>query len=482
MLKNISILGLGSLMALTLACGEDMDSDPVDVDAATLDEDAKPTTRLTGQLLDTDGSPVAHAEVSLAIGSVEITDRTMTNADGFYTLDVPVEDIATARARTQEISVLFNSPTDDLEPLGTVEGDYVQLLPATLNQFVDMDALAADAALEMRTAYVPRQGKGFKITDQLIAEGGVLTWSPEGTQYGEDFHVSLIIEPGSIHRGTDVQDELTMTLLEQVTAPMQIPEDGFGPLWTIQPRDIAFDPPAKVRIQGKRMPVLGPNDMQVGESTDLYGASLETGWKLFGDIEMTSDDGEVVTLETPNGIVTHGAWGHVFGNSGSDWGLLVQCKDYHTGERVRCALLDDNHSTCDDTDDAHSGLLKCEQIDYLGAHHGVYSTATEPRCGGCGGANAPFVLATGIDDPNAAQFDGVDVLVRAVALCPEEYDMADMDELQASIEARYAQYYSGASLLYDLDVVADDSVVAELAWRNFSKTAYIRTSPFNCPE
>ncbi len=485
---RIASITLGTLMATGLGCGEDAEPGPIDNEAQGADETPEATTRLTGRLLDTDGQAVGQAEVSLAVGSVEVTARTLTTSDGLYALDVPVAAIETARANSQEISVLFHSPTTDLEPLGTVEGDYVQLLPATLDEFVDLDQIGAEA-LEMRTAYVPRQGHGFAISDELIANGGVLTWSPEGTQYGEGFSVSLIVEPGSIHRGDSTQDELTLTVLEQAVAPMQIPEDGFGPLWTIQPRDITFDPPARVRIQGQRMPVLGPNDMAVGEQTDLYGASLETGWKYFGAIEMTDDDAEGrITLETTGGIITHGAWGHVFGNAGSDWGALIQCYAKRpAGDpqkwqiRVPCVVLDDNKDSCTDGDTSdHSGMLKCEQIDYNGDHYPLYSTVMEPRCRGCGGDTAPTVLAMGIDDPTAADLANVVIRVKAAALCDYEEPMEDMNALWDSVSSRYQQYNPGANRLYD---VTDDSVDATLSWRNFSKTAKIEIpEPINCAE
>ena len=476
--KRIATLSLAALI-LAPGCDDGVDNDRNDAEAQEAEDVSKEgTTKLSGQLLDTDGNPVAHAEVSLAVGSVEVTARTMTTADGLYAIDVPVEVIDEAVANSQEVAVLFNSPTSDLEPFGTVEGDYVHLLPASLDEFIDMDQLGAEE-LEMRTAYVPRQGRGFAITDELIEKGGVLTWAPEGTQYGEDFSVSLVIEPGSIHKGDDRQNEITLTVLEQAVAPMQIPEDGFGPLWTIQPRDITFDPPARVRIQGNRLPVLGPSDMEVGEETDLYGASLETGWKYFGAIEMTEDDAGIVTLETTEGIISHGAWGHVFGASGSDWGFLAECFAYPGPDeerfttRVPCAIVDDNRGSCDDPS-THTGILKCEQIDYNGNYHRVYSTVTEPRCNGCGGANAPYVLAMGADDIGAGDLSAINLRLKSVALCPEEEGMTDMDALFDSIRARRGLSASSLDTLFD---VTDDSVDATLSWRNFSKQAKIEVRP-----
>lgn len=482
--KRIATLALAATI-FAPGCDDGSDTERTDAESHEVDEEVtEGTTTLTGQLLDTNGNPVAHAEVSLAVGSVEVTARSMTTADGFYALDVPVDVIDEAIANSQEVAVLFNTPTNDLEPFGTVQGDYVHLLPASLDEFIDMDQLGAEE-VQMRVAYVPRQGQGFKITDELIQNGGVLTWAPEGTQYGEDFSVSLVIEPGSIHKGDGSQDEITLTLIEQVLAPMQIPEDGFGPLWTIQPRDITFDPPARIRLQGNRLPVLGPSEMSVGEETDLYGASLETGWKYFGGIEMTEDKGGIVTLESTEGIISHGAWGHVFGPSGSNHGFLAECFKF-PGEdeapfttRQRCAIVDDNRQSCNDPE-THTGILKCEQIDYNGAHHRVYSTVTEPRCNGCGGANAPYVLAMGADKFDAEDLSSVQLRVKAVALCPEEYDITDMDVLFQSIRDRQGQQASNLGNLYD---VTEDSVDATLAWRNFSKQAKIQVRPpINCAE
>ncbi|MGH1348123.1 MAG: carboxypeptidase-like regulatory domain-containing protein [Nannocystales bacterium] len=475
--KRFATLSLAAFILAT-GCDDGADNERTDAEAQKAEDDSREVTKLSGQLLDTDGNPIAHAEVSLAVGSVEVTARTMTTAEGLYAVDVPVAVVDEARANSQEVAVLFHTPTNDLEPYGTVQGDYVHLLPASLDEFINMDELGAEE-LEMRVAYVPRQGQGFKITDELIEKGGVLTWSPEGTQYGEDFSVSLVIEPGSIHKGQDRQDEITLTVLEQAVAPMQIPEDGFGPLWTIQPRDITFDPPARIRIQGNRLPVLGPSDMEVGQETDLYGASLETGWKYFGGIEMVEDRDGIVTLESTEGIISHGAWGHVFGASGSDWGFLAECFSFPgEGEepfttRIPCAIVDDNRQSCNDPA-THTGILKCEQIDYNGQHARVYSTVTEPRCNGCGGVNAPYVLAMGADDIGAGDLSSVDLRLKAVALCPEETTITDMDELFASIRARRGQQASNLADLYD---VAEDSVDANLAWRNFSKQAKVQVRP-----
>lgn len=439
---------------------------------------------LTGRLLDVSGGVVAGAEVSLAVGSLEITDRVRTDAQGAYALSFGTDAVKAAMAAGQEVTLLFHSPTTDRAPLGTAEGDFVHLLPVTLRQFADLSNL--ESTIAVRDAHVPFQGRGYAITDALIREGGVLTWSPEGTQYGEGFEVSLIIEPGSIHKGDDAQEEITLTLLEQAMAPMAIPEDGFGPLWTVQPRDVTFNPPARIRIEGKRLPVLGTGDLQVGQATELYGASLETGWKLFGDITLKEMNGDFVTLETEEGIIQHGAWGHVFNNmpGQADYGLLVQCFEVGTANPIPCAVLDDNGifaggvDTCADADGSanHTGVLKCEQVDYNGRHHPIYSAVTEPRCRGCG-SNPTSQLAMGVEDLSMFGQGTVSTTVYAVSLCPSEQQMTDMNQLYGAITDRYERIV--ASLPPGADTFTFDTwdghswAVADLAWRNFNRTMRI---------
>jgi len=268
-LVSSAVLALG-------ACASDQDDlGPIDdVEALGDDEADEAKTYLTGQLLDTDETPVANAEVVLAIGSVPVTEPVTTNAEGFYTLEVPTERVQAAWAASQEVTVMFYSPTEDREPYGTVEGDNIHMLPSSLDELVAPVEVVEGRRTALRTAYVPRQGQGYAITDELVQNGGELTWRVDDSQYGPGFEVTLIIEPGSIHKGEHPQDEITLTLLEQTKAPMAIPEDGFGPMWSIQPRDIEFDPPARIRIEGDRFPVLGPSELAVGERAELYGASL----------------------------------------------------------------------------------------------------------------------------------------------------------------------------------------------------------------
>ncbi len=485
------------------ACGSADDIGPVDdADEIATDDEDQATTRLTGTLLDTDDQPVAHAEVMLAIGSVPVTESTMTNAEGHYTLDIPTDRVRQAWDLDQEVTVIFNSPLDDRPPLGTAQGDYVHLLPATLDQFVDADGVIAGNRLEMRTAFVPKQGEGFAITDELIRDGGELTWVTHDSQYGENFHVSLVIEPGSIHVGDDAQEEITLTLIEQVKAPMAIPEDGFGPLWTIQPRNIVFDPPARVRIEGDRFPVLGGSDLAAGERTELFGASLETGWKLFGDIELTDDTNGRVTLETTEGIISHGAWGHIFNNTDNDYGMLVECFNVNTLARVQCAVYNNNAYWYQDPNDFNNwnvtnlceepdfvpppgvgggfgnGFLTCDQWDFGtstddGNNH-VYASDAETRCRSCGGANSAFVMAMTAGDALGTATDPINGAITAIALCPEETTVTDMDVLwNDHLYARIGLGQAPGTAIPFQDATISGEVLAELNWRNFSKSVQV---------
>ncbi len=512
LLKNRALLA-NSVIALALVGCGDPDSelptdDPAEVEKGEA-EDA-PTTLLRGALLDVDGAPVAGAEVRLAVGSVPVSEPVHTDADGNYALPFPTAEATWAWSRHQEVTVLFNTPQVDGGPQGTAEGDLVALLPATLDELVDADAVVPDAELSAKTAYVPRQGQGFAITDELVEHGGTLTWTTSDSQYGPDFSVSLIIEPGSLHRGADAQDEITLTLIEQVKAPMSIPDGGFGPLWTIQPRDVVFDPPARIRIEGEEFSVMGPSDMADGEITELYGASLETGWKLFGDIQLVerTEDGRVV-METPQGVVSHGAWGHVFNNTDNDYGMLVECFNQDTLERVQCAVLNDNAywyqdpdnffnwnitNTCQNPDFVppdgvgggyDTGFLSCEQWDFgTSSHDGnhmVYGSDAETRCRSCGGANNKTVMAmtarNGVGETNDPIYGGI----TAFPLCPEEESTTDMDALWDSLYQRLGIDWGMGDIVPYEDATIATELEVELSWRNFSKSVQIYVpAPVNC--
>lgn len=494
---------ISSTVVVLSACDDIIDSNPLRGEAAI-----EATARLYGQLLDTDRQPVSGSEVMITVGSVPITDPVLTDADGNYMLEIPVERVHRAWAAGQEVTLLFHSPRDDRKPYGTAEGDLVHLLPATLVEVIGAEALVAGNELSAKTAFVPRQGKGFVVDDELIANGGELVWEVDGSQYGEQFRVTLIIEPGSIHKGEDPQEEITLTLIEQALAPMAIPEGGFGPLWTIQPRDVEFDPPARIRIEGPRFPVLGASDLAVGERIELFGASLETGWKLFGDIELVSElDGRVI-LETLGGIVSHGAWGHVFNNTDNDYGMLVECFDETGQDRVQCAVINDSTyqyqemggdwvviNLCEESgyvppDGANgeygAAFLTCDQWDYgTDTHDGnrmVYGSDAETRCRTCGGSIAPYVLAMTAGDELGGSAAPVRGAVRAVALCPEEQSIVDSDALWSSISERLFVNSSYGTVSPWNDDALIGEIEAELGWRNFSKSVQLYLPPaVNCP-
>lgn len=499
-----------AVLALGACAGEQDDLGPVDdVDALSEDQADEAKTHLTGQLLDTDEAPVANAEVVLAIGSVPVTTAVTTNAEGFYTLAVPTERVKAAWAASQEVTVMFYSPTEDREPFGTIEGDNIHMLPSSLDELVPAVEIVAGRRTALKTAYVPRQGQGFRITDELVANGGELTWAVDDSQYGPGFRVTLIVEPGSIHKGDDPQDEITLTLLEQTKAPMAIPEDGFGPMWSIQPRDIEFDPPARIRIEGDRFPVLGSSEITEGERVELYGASLETGWKLFGEIELTKEENGRVTLETPEGIISHGAWGHIYSASGNDYGLLVECYSQATGARVQCAVLNDNAFWFQDPNNYYNwnitnlcqnpnftpptgvgggyddGFLTCDQYDFGTANGNgnamVYASNAETRCRDCGGAVAPYVLAMTAGETVGGSTAPVWGAVTAFPLCPSEYGITDMNVLWSNIYQRLGlDWAQGTAYPWQPSALSGE-VTTQLSWRNFSTYAQVYLpEPVNC--
>lgn len=509
--RKTPVLVASSLLALAFSGCGDLDSDSLPNEPAEVEKDDEadaPMTQLRGALLDVDGAPVANAEVRLAVGSVPVTEPVMTDAEGNYTLAFPTAEAKWAWSRGQEVTVLFNTPKRD-EGAPGAEGDLIHLLPATLDELVDAELVVENAELEADTAYVPRQGQGFKITDDLVTNGGTLTWTTSDSQYGDNFSVSLIIEPGSLHRGEDAQEEITLTLIEQALAPMAIPAEGFGPLWTIQPRDVVFDPPARIRIEGEEFAMMGPSDMATGDVTELYGASLETGWKLFGDIQLVerTEDGRVV-METTEGVVSHGAWGHVFNNTPNDYGMLVECFDRDSLERVQCAVLNDNTywyqdpddyynwnitNTCEDPDFVppdgvgggyDSGFLSCGQWDYgTSSHDGnqmVYATDGETRCRSCGGANSKTVVAMtarNVGTSSEPIFGGV----TAFPLCPEETTIRDMDALWAILYTRLGVNWGMGDILPFEDATIAEELQVELTWRNFNKSVQIYLpQPVNC--
>ncbi|MCA9561013.1 MAG: carboxypeptidase regulatory-like domain-containing protein, partial [Myxococcales bacterium] len=226
-----------ALMLAAAACGPVEDES---VEAPTGQAEQAVTARLSGTVLDWNDQAVANADVQLMLNGKAHGEPTLTDADGRYTLTVDVAAIQEAARMRQEITLSVYSPYEDRGAEATFEGDRIRLLPLTLREFIDMDALQDGADVNVRTAYVPLQAKGYKITPELVANGGEMTWKvPNPMGEGEDIEVTLIVEPNSIKvDGDDPQDEITLTVLDAERAPMQIPNDGFGVMWTIQPRDV----------------------------------------------------------------------------------------------------------------------------------------------------------------------------------------------------------------------------------------------------
>lgn len=430
-----------------VACGgEDLVDQPVDNTENAPEAYGTTTASLSGVVLDWNDQPVANAEVQLVIAGDTVTDRILTDDQGRYTLPgVPVEAVQQARAENKEVTLLFYSPRQDLVPFGTEEGDRVHLLPVTLREFIDMDDLQTDADVWLRTAYVPLKQRGFKITDELIEQGGELTWAVPNSPVGE-LEISLVVEPGSILvDGDEPEDEITLTVLDAERAPMQIPNEGVGVLWTIQPRDIRFDPPAKIKIKGQRLDILGLTEVEKGSPFEINGATLEQGWKRYGDVEIAEVTDMTVTLQSTKGIIHRGAWGHVLSNPVSDAGMLVTCMV--AGVPGPCAIL--TNQTFEGTlfDGLFTTNVSDTQTDFPGvAPRAFWYTDKETRCGGCtrglGGfglsraEQAGAQMATGLTlsgDDTANQVQQVSV--HTVALCPNEIGL-DMATRDALVKAR----------------------------------------------
>lgn len=381
MKKLLAIVAGASLFAS--ACGTESDTQ---TPAPVVETNAAMHAALSGVILDWNDQPVGNAEVMLAVGGETVTTSVFTDTDGRYRLtDVPVDLVEAGLRERKEVSLLFFSPREDLAPHGTVEGDRIHLLPVTLREFIDMDDLAPGADVWLRTAYVPLQQRGYKITPELIKNGGELTWKVRNSPVGGDLEVTVIVEPGSIiPDGEDPQDEITLTILDAERAPMQIPNNGVGILWTLQPRDIRFDPPARLRIKGERLNILGLADADVGSAFEINGATLERGWKRYGDVEIADMTDMTVTLESTTGIIPKGAWGHVLSNPDSDAGALVTCRNA-LGTPVVCAIWD-------------AFQVAETQKDYNNTNRPFYFTDRETICGNCTDIGAPYAqMATGLN-------------------------------------------------------------------------------------
>ncbi len=382
--KTLRGLALISATAMAASCAtEDNANHTYDADSAAL----------TGYVFDDSGAPVANAKIAMVIGETPVTSAVESDDNGLYELrGVPVARVREALESGEEITLTIHSPATDLEPFGTAEGDRVYLTPISLRQFSKIETLMEGRETIVRPATVPLQASGHAITDELIANGGRLNWAFADSPAGP-IEVSLVIQPGAIQITSDeAQREITLTPIDPMNAPMQIPEGGYGPLWTIQPRGIVFDPPAKVQIKGERMALLGLANAELGETYELYGASLEQGWELFGDVEVVENAAGDVTLESTAGVIKRGAWGHVFSNNSTDAGTLVTCRDAATNDPIPCFVADDNWS------DTQSGHVAITQRDYNNTHREFYDTDLESVCSGCTSIGAPQAqLALGIN-------------------------------------------------------------------------------------
>lgn len=188
-----------------------------DADALEDEDTVEATTRLTGQLLDTDEQPVADAEVVLVIGSVPATEPVRTDADGHYAIDIPTGRVAQAWASNFEVTVLFTQPSEDREPLGTAEGDLIHQLPVSLDEYVVLSDVKEGATLQLREAFVPRQGQGslphLRWRNRALRGGGDRqrgVRQPAEHHLGGDLIV-FIPEPEAVD-GVEVRVEAMMEL------------------------------------------------------------------------------------------------------------------------------------------------------------------------------------------------------------------------------------------------------------------------------
>ncbi len=426
-------------LALSLtACVDATDIDPTEVEAV-----GEAPATLVGTVLDTLDAPVAQASVVLAINGYEVGESVLTDADGRYMLPVEVSAITEAQRQRQEVQVLVRAPLEDRGARGTWAGDRIQLLPLTLREFVPMEHLVPGRHLAMKTGYVPVQGKGYAITPALVRDGGTLTWHMASSPVGP-IDVSLIIEPGSIRvEGDDPQDEITLTILEREKAPMAIPDDGYGLMWTIQPRDVIFDPPAKVSVTGGRLELLGLVEAEPGNTFELYGASLDRGWHLYGDVEVEALTADQVTLTSVEGIIQRGAWGHVLSNPASDAGMLATCQNKHTGRYVVCAVFGQaGFDLAGPPLSLFETQVSPRQADYRRQPDRPYwYTDRENRCQNCTNIGVPQAqmavgLSVGLPENDGDQ----GVFVVATELCASEVAVRNLDERDALVAGRVANW------------------------------------------
>lgn len=457
--------------------------------------DTDGTTTLRGTVLDWNEAPVADAEVLLVIGAEPVTGSVITDAQGRYALpNVPAADVVDAYFNGNEISLLIYSDNEDLAPYGTAEGDRVHLTPLSLDEFVgDISELLVNEEVDLRTGYVPLQEAGYAITPELITEGGELTWHFDESPIGSALDVTLIIAPGSIRLTSDeYQREITLTPIDTARAPMAIPDGGAGVIWTIQPRDVMFDPPARVRVSGDRLSLLGMTESEVGTTFTVFGASLEDGWAEFGPVEVKGIENNVVTLESTEGIIRRGAWGHVFSGTYTDAGTLISCYDRDSGAPIPCAVFDDNYDLDGDALDDQTGWVSLTQVDYQNQHRAVYYTDMEPVCSGCTNNGAPYSqLAFGLNlcartpgcDPAApAPVAGVhNIWLKAARLdCIGLDTETDITTRDSVIESFRGNGEMPGQWWQDLDDYSSTGdVEIGVAYRNFSYQATFNLKP--CP-
>lgn len=433
-----------ALVSLPLALSLTACLDATDVEAPPETEaiGEAPAT-LMGTVHDTLDVPVEQAAVVLSINGYEVGQTVLTDAEGRYALPVEVAAIDEAQRLRQEIQVLIRPPLEDRGARNTWAGDRIQLLPLTLREFVNVDLLEPGRRLAMKPGFVPVQGKGYAITPELIRDGGTLTWHMARSPVGP-IDVSLLIEPGSIRiDGDDPQDEITLTILEREKAPMAIPDDGYGLMWTIQPRDVVFDPPAKVSIAGGRLELLGLVEAEPGNTFELYGASLDRGWRLYGDVMVEALSDDQVTLTSVEGIIQRGAWGHVLSNPASDAGMLATCQNKHTGRYVACAVFGQaGFDAAGPPLSLFETQVSPRQADYRRQPNRPYwYTDRENRCQNCTNIGVPQAqmavgLSVGLPEDDGDQA----VFVVATELCQSEVAVRNLDQRDALLNSRVANW------------------------------------------
>ena len=370
------------------------------------------TSTVTGTVLDTAGVPVDGAHAIVMSGDQQTSYSAVTDAHGTYAL----EDVPVALLLAPEATILFVSPLTDRVPMGTSEGDYVHEMPIAVREFVEPAALGVEPSVQARTAYVPLQAEGVPITDELIRDGGELTWQYADDGMRGDLTVTLRIAPGSIAVPAGSQAELTLTPVDYYKTPMRIPGGGAGALWTLQPRDIEFDPPAELIIEGERAKLLGSRaaDVQVGDEVEIYGATPVEGWTKFGDATVAALADGRVTLASAGGIIHKGAWGHVFGAEGVNAGAEVTC---YLGEDtpVPCRIV-------------RSGSVAELQVDWSSAVP-LDTDGEDLACWDCTNIGAPEAQGSvGLQIP----FDGAPARVTVVYLATGETFDIELDAVAAN--------------------------------------------------